>query len=77
MGGALNMAHSSTAKKAALKTLIVAGGSALVFTDKLNIAALQAVKGPSQTVTALVPHIYTVWYFSSSLYEAPLVLLGF
>jgi hypothetical protein len=76
MGGALNMAHSSTAKKAALKTLIVAGGSALVFTDKLNIAALQAVKGPSQTVTALVPQNYTEWKFDSSEEEAPLEELG-
>jgi hypothetical protein len=65
MSGALNMVRSSTAKKTALKTLVVTGGSALILTDKLNIAALEAVKGPNQTVTAVVPDSYTDWEFDS------------
>lgn len=65
MSGALNMVRSSTAKKTALKVLLVTGGSALILTDKLNIAALEAVKAPNQTVTAIVPESYTDWEFDS------------
>lgn len=73
--GALNMVHSMAAKKAALKTLLVTGGSALVLTDKLNIAALEAVKSPNQVVTAVVPENYTEWEFDSDE-ETPVEVLG-
>ena len=75
MSGAVNMVHSLPAKKAALKTLLVTGGSALILTDKLNIAALEAVKGPNMTVTAVVPENYTGWEFESDE-GTPLEVLG-
>jgi hypothetical protein len=65
MSGALNMVRFSTANKTALKALVVTGGSALILTDKLNIAALEAVKGPNHKVTAVVPDSYTDWEFDS------------
>lgn len=65
MSGGLNMVRSLQAKKVLLKTLLVTGGSALILTDKLNIAALEAVKGPNQTVTSIVPENYTKWEFES------------
>jgi hypothetical protein len=71
MSGGLNMVHSFHAKKATLKTLLVTGGSALALTDRLNIAALEAAKGPNQTVTAIVPPGYTDWEFESDE-ETPL-----
>ncbi|HXA83582.1 MAG TPA: hypothetical protein VNZ47_00805 [Candidatus Dormibacteraeota bacterium] len=75
MSGGLNMMHSMPAKTAALKTLLVTGGSALILTDKLNIAAVEAVKGPNQTVTAITPEKYTEWEFESDE-ETSLVTLG-
>jgi hypothetical protein len=75
MDSGLNMMHSMLTKTAALKTLLVTGGSALILTDKLNIAAVEAVKGPNQTVIAITPEKYTEWEFESDE-ETPLVTLG-
>jgi hypothetical protein len=75
MSGALNMAHSLPAKKTALKTLLVTGGSALVLTDKLNLAAVEAVKSSNQTVLALTSENYLDWEFDSDE-ETPLEVLG-
>lgn len=75
MGGGLNMVRSLQVKKAELKTLLVTGGSALILTDKLTIAALEAVKGPNQTVAAVVPESYTEWEFESDEGN-PLEVLG-
>lgn len=75
MGGALNMVASVPAKKTALKTLLVTGGSALVLADRLNLGAVEAVKSPNQTVTAVVPASYTDWEFDSDE-ETPLEVQG-
>jgi hypothetical protein len=64
MGGALNMAYAFPAK-AAVKILLVTGGSASMLTDKLTTAALEAVKSSNQTLTIFHPEHYTDWEFNS------------
>ena len=72
--GAVNMAHLQSGKTG-VKALVVAGGAALVLTDKLNVAALKAAMAPNQTLTVISPEHYTEWEFDSEE-ETALELVG-
>ena len=64
VGGALNMARAP-GNKSPIKLVTVSGGAALVLSDRLNIAALEAAKRPGQSLTAVVPEQYTGWELSA------------
>src|SRR5207253_4065644 len=52
--GTLNMAHSDTGK-VTIEALIVSGGSGVMIGDAINVAKLEAIRRPGQTVTVVAP----------------------
>jgi hypothetical protein len=62
--GALNMAHPGTGK-AKINTLVVSGGTGVMIGDAVNVAALEKVKKPGQTLTVVAPSKPIPWSFRS------------
>ena len=64
LDGAMNMAHTEDAK-INIATLVVSGGTGFMIGDAVNIANLQAIKTPAQTLTIVAPTKPISWGFRS------------
>jgi hypothetical protein len=74
LDGAVNMAHLDKGR-ANIATLTVSGGSAVMIGDAVNVARLEAVKTPGQTLTVIAPNKPIPWDFASDE-ESPLEFIG-
>jgi hypothetical protein len=63
--GAVNMAHPGTGK-AKINTLVVSGGTGVMIGDAVNVAVLERVKKPGQTLTVVAPDKPIPWSFRSA-----------
>jgi hypothetical protein len=62
--GALNMAHPG-AGKTKVNTLLVSGGTGVLIGDAVNVAALERVRKPGQTLKVVAPSKPIPWSIRS------------
>ena len=74
LSGAVNMAHLENGK-VDVATLSVFGGTAVMLGDAVNVARLQAVMRPGQTLNVVAPQKPIPWELSIKE-ESPLEIIG-
>jgi hypothetical protein len=74
LDGAVNMAHLESGKTQ-VATLSVFGGTAVMLGDAVNIAKLEAIQRPGQTLNVIAPNKPIAWKLSTKE-ESPLELVG-
>jgi hypothetical protein len=74
LGGGVNMAHPETGK-ATVSTITVAGGVARLLVDAVNLANLEAVRGPGTAIVVPGDGKNAQWDFSSDE-EEPVEFVG-